>query len=126
MSNPVCAPAWDRILRKQDHPTGIEIEYVVIGAESALPGVHYYVRSSFGELTARLRDAAVVISWESSMDGAFDRSRVAVLLVDQGLTAAQVEEAVFMAGRLGVGVEAYGGESMRHLDALTYRWGELV
>lgn len=126
MSNPECAPAWDRILRKKDHPTGIEIEYVVMGAESTFPGVHYFVRSSFGELAARLRDAAEVIRWEASTHAAFDPSRVAVLLLDRCLTAAQVEEAIFMAGRLGVGVEAYGGESLGHLDALTSRWGELV
>ena len=124
MSTPLCAPAWDQLLREGEHPSGINLAYMVMGSESAFPGVHYYLRSSFGELTARLRDAAELTRWETRVDAAFDPCRVTVLLVDQELSAAQVERAVFMAGRAGVGVEACGGDSMRHLDELTARWAE--
>lgn len=126
MSTPVCAPCWDRLLREEEHPSGIKLAYVVMGAESAFPGVHYFLRSSFDKLKARLRDGATVIRWETRVDTAFDPCQVAVLLVDQELTAAQVEQAVFMAGRAGVAIEAYGGDSMRHLDDLTARWDELT
>lgn len=115
---------WDQLLREEEHPSGIKLAYVAMRAESAFPGIHYYVRSSFGELKARIGDGATVISWETRMDAAFDPCRVAVLLLDQELSAAQVERAVFMAGRAGVGVEACGGDSMRYLDELTARWGE--
>jgi hypothetical protein len=120
----VSGPAWDRLLREGEHPSGIELAYMVMGSESAFPDVHYYLRTSFGDLKARLRDAADLIRWETRADAAFDPCRVAVLLVEQELSAAQVERAVFMAGRVGVGVDACGGDSMRHLDDLTARWAE--
>lgn len=126
MSSDLCTTTWEGLLLEENHPSGIQISYVQMAPQSSAGGRHYYVKSMFRDLTTGVRNAAEVIGWETRVDPNFDPCRVALLLMDEKLTAAQIEEAVFTAGRAGVGVEAYGVEAMEHLDRLTAQWGESI
>lgn len=106
---------WQKALHLYEHPSGVHLGVMHTGPESVFPGSHYYIPAEYQALEHAIRQAHAVVAWETAQDPDFNPERVSLLLAGE-LSLAQLEEAVFTAGRAGVGIDAAEDGAMQSLD----------